>query len=94
MSRSYKKNPGYADRNPWAKNQANRKVRRTFEVPNNGGYKRLYCSYNIRDYKYLWFTKRRNYMYSACSTRKYRRPWKPKPIDLFGKDYFWKYYIK
>lgn len=52
MSRSRKKVPIIADRNPWAKNQANRKVRRfKGELPEKGkAYRKLYCSWSIKDH--------------------------------------------
>jgi len=50
MSHSYKHTPGFFDRNPFAKQQANRKVRRTLEVPNGKAYRRLFESYDICDY--------------------------------------------
>lgn len=56
MSRSYKKNPGYCDRNPWMKRYANRRVRRKsvdFEIADGRAYKKLVCSYDICDWKFL-----------------------------------------
>lgn len=58
MSRSYKKTPGFCDRNPYAKRQANKKVRRTEGVYDRGSYKKLYSSYDIHDYKYLMWDKK------------------------------------
>lgn len=56
MSRSHKKIIGYADRNPWAKRQANKKVRRTENVPSGSAYKKCYCQYDICDYKSIWYS--------------------------------------
>ena len=56
MSRSRKKVYAFTDRNPYFKNQANRKVRNfplNRELADGASYKRLYCSYNICDYKFL-----------------------------------------
>lgn len=54
MSRSYKK-PWICDRSPYNKNQANRKVRRyKRRIQNGKSYKKLYCSYNICDYKWYY----------------------------------------
>jgi hypothetical protein len=52
MSRSYKK-PWYCDRSPWAKRQANKKVRKYKKGLSRGkSYKNLYSRYNICDYKF------------------------------------------
>ena len=54
MSRSYKK-PWICDRNPYSKNQANRKVRRyKRKIKDGKSYRKLYNSYNICDYKFYW----------------------------------------
>ena len=58
MSRSIKK-PSYSDysRNhtKWAKRQASKAVRKyQGEISNGKGYRKIYCSYNIFDYKGLW----------------------------------------
>lgn len=56
MARSRKKSPVIADRSPYFKNQANRVVRRFKGKTQNGKwYKKLYCSYNIKDY--WWDTR-------------------------------------
>lgn len=55
MSRSYKKSPVIADRNPWAKRQANKAVRKYKGfIPNGGAFKKIYCSYDICDYKFMY----------------------------------------
>jgi hypothetical protein len=63
MSRSRKKVPGWVDRNPWAKNYANRRLRRieiklnednelTNEVvPNFRKFKKYSETWNIRDWR-------------------------------------------
>ncbi len=52
MSRSYKKHPWSALRSPWNKKQANKRVRKYNKPIQNGkAYKKLYCSWNICDYK-------------------------------------------
>jgi hypothetical protein len=57
MSRSFKKTPGWCDRNPFAKRQANKKVRRyKGDLPNGKGYRKLYCPWNICDWKFLYHT--------------------------------------
>jgi hypothetical protein len=54
MSRSYKKTPGWCDRNPHAKRQANKRVRRTRgPIPDGRWYRKLYCSWNICDWRII-----------------------------------------
>ena len=54
MSRSYKKNPCCKDYNRGMKKCANRYVRRNYLiVPSGKVYKKLFCSYDICDYKFL-----------------------------------------
>ena len=59
MSRSYRK-PCFKDckSGKKAKQDANRKLRRTKIILDIGqycNYKRYYCSYNIYDYKVVWY---------------------------------------
>lgn len=59
MSRSYKKSPICKDhtrilgssRTP--KQEASRAVRRQKEIPNGNGYRKIYCSWDISDYKFI-----------------------------------------
>jgi hypothetical protein len=57
MSRSYKHNPGFTGgKMPDAKRFANKKVRKIDpenDVQDGKWYKKLYCSWNICDYKFL-----------------------------------------
>ena len=54
MSRSYKKIPCCKDHTRGMKKCANRYVRRNyFMVPSGMAYKKLFCSWNISDYKFL-----------------------------------------
>ena len=55
MSRSYKKIPHWGDRcNKFLANYANRRWRRhKFEDIRHNGYKKLFDSYNIRDYSFI-----------------------------------------
>jgi len=54
MSRSFKKTPGWCDRSPFAKRQANKRVRKyKGDVSNGRSYKKLYCSWNICDFRFL-----------------------------------------
>jgi len=60
MSRSFKKTAGWADSSPWFKNYANRVVRRQKLDPsivNGKGYKKMYNSYDICDYKFLYYSE-------------------------------------
>lgn len=68
MSRSRKKNPWVCDRNPWMKNYANRRVRRTkprldnledwiSPIPEYRGYARYTCPWDICDWKWTYGTE-------------------------------------
>jgi hypothetical protein len=63
MSRSRKKVWGWTDhRSPHsriAKRFANKKVRHAGGIPNGGAYKKLFCSWDICDYKFLYFHRGR-----------------------------------
>ena len=61
MSRSRKKVSCFSDYSrrytKYAKRQASKVVRRyPLWIPDGAAYKRLYCSYNICDYKFLYFS--------------------------------------
>lgn len=63
MSRSYKKTYGWTDQqtckhSTWYKRQANRRVRRAKAVGDGGGYKKLYCSWIICDFRLPFFSER------------------------------------
>lgn len=54
MSRSYKKTPICKDKNSqFGKRKANHTVRRAKDVPNGGGFKKVYESWNICDYIFM-----------------------------------------
>jgi len=54
MSRSYKKIPCLKDHNKGMKKYANRYVRRNYlVVPSGSAYKKLFCSYDICDFKFF-----------------------------------------
>ncbi|MDA3854902.1 MAG: hypothetical protein PF569_01490 [Candidatus Woesearchaeota archaeon] len=59
MSRSYKKTWGFKD-NPakGMKRLANKRVRQTKNIMNGGSFKKVFCSYDISDWKFLCFTKK------------------------------------
>ena len=52
MSKSYKRAIFQCDGayKRYAKRQANKRVRRSAGVPDGGGYKKIYCSWDISDY--------------------------------------------
>jgi hypothetical protein len=55
MSRSYKKNPGFYDRNPFMKSKANEKVRHYKDLPDGNSYKKVSDSWSIHDHKFhIW----------------------------------------
>ena len=57
MSRSRKRTPCFVSEGHkhihWAKRQANKKVRSSKNVPNGKAYRKLYCTWNIRDWKWV-----------------------------------------
>jgi len=58
MSKSYRE-PVFKDtygtrHRRWAKNRANRKVRKTGEVPNGKAYRKFYNPWNIQDWSSRW----------------------------------------
>lgn len=58
MSRSYKKHPRVKDpANKYEKRFANKKVRNSDNIPPRGGYKKVYCSWLISDYCWIWTKK-------------------------------------
>lgn len=76
MSRSYRR-PYVKDRNPYAKNQANRAIRRAREVPCGKVYKKFYNPYNICDH--CWYAPEgpRDYVRKdGIWVTLYPKPWK------------------
>ncbi|MDE5777312.1 MAG: hypothetical protein K2I10_02195 [Lachnospiraceae bacterium] len=54
MSRSYKRIPCWKDYNKGMKKCANRYLRRNYLiVPSGNAYRKMFCSYEICDYKFL-----------------------------------------
>ena len=71
LSRSYKKYPCCKDERSCKNGQrfANKTIRQhDGEIPNGRAYKKLYCSWDICDYKFVAFTKEQQQNYA-----KYRR---------------------
>ena len=61
MARSFKKTPGYTNSGSrgrkFAKRWANRKVRQIKgDLPNGGSYRKVYDSWNICDFKTIYYT--------------------------------------
>ena len=55
MSRSYKKHPFVKDpANKGMKRCANKKVRHTKDIPNGKAYKKVFESWEISDYEWIW----------------------------------------
>ena len=71
MSRSFKKTPGFCDRNPFNKRQANKRVRKDWMIASGGAYRKCFESWDICDYKFLYFTRQ-----SAIEFHE-DKPWKP-----------------
>lgn len=58
MARSFRKTPGWCDRQTWAKKQANKRVRRFIGlIPNGNWYRNLYNRWQICDWKFLYHTE-------------------------------------
>jgi hypothetical protein len=60
MSRSKKKVFGFVDRNPFMKNLANRRVRRTSvetDIASGKAYKKLTEQYDICDWRFIYYTE-------------------------------------
>ena len=61
MSRSYKKFAGYSDYSrgrtgtKLSKRIANKKVRHRKNIANGGSFKKVSCSYDIRDWIYIYY---------------------------------------
>lgn len=79
MSRSFKRVSGFCDSNPWAKNQANQRVRRfKGELPDGCSYKKLYERWNICDHKFL--------LYGNASRPQIVSDWKRDTVFGYWKD--------
>lgn len=67
MSHSYKKNPIYTDgRTPTPKKMkhvANKKVKHNETSLKGKGYKKIFCSYDIHDYKSRWTWEEAKFSY-------------------------------
>ncbi len=81
MSRSYKKVACCKDYNRGMKKSANRYIRRNYLfVPSGMAYKKLFCSWNICDYKFLksfsiYKNEFQNYSRKKYSDKELYRMW-------------------
>ena len=61
MSRSRKRTWGWTDhstpRSRIAKRLASKKVRHAEDIHNGGAYKKVFCSWDICDYRFLYFRR-------------------------------------
>jgi hypothetical protein len=59
MSKTFRKFPVAKDysrhKTSYMKRVANKKVRKDWRVPNGRGFKKVFCSYDIIDYKFVYF---------------------------------------
>ena len=53
MSRSYRYSKIFKDSTKGMKRFANKKVRKNLDLPNGNGYKKVFESYDISDYKFI-----------------------------------------
>ena len=104
MSRSYRKNPYMQDgnyRRCWIKNDANRRIRRTKNVPGGGAYKKFYPQWSICDH--VWGGPLRDYIEDEWRTWaqygwwyfnhrmvKDREPDEAALKIAWAKEYYWK----
>jgi hypothetical protein len=63
MSRSYKRTPGYTCGyggmyRRFAKRLANKRVRKNNDISNGSSFRKLYESWDICDYRFLYFSRR------------------------------------
>ena len=93
MSRSYKHTPVYSDYSRKAtkywKNQAVRKVRRSFDVPDGKAYRKFYQSWRIHDY-ISYFTKED----AIDRYNRYRRVYGEQTLEEYLLKVWKKYYFR
>lgn len=60
MSRSFKKHPGWTDNSDAKtdKRLANKRVRKHLDIPSGNAYKKLYETWDIHDWKYIYFSEK------------------------------------
>ena len=103
MSRSYKHHPFCTDRHhgaKWWKNQANRRVRHyKGELPNGKAYKKVYESWEIRDYNWYMSKEAARDWYHRRNTEMRWGKWVieddyPTFEDYINKVWAFQYYRK
>lgn len=73
MSRSYKKFPGYTDsgnHKRFYKKYSNKRTRKNWELDSGGAYKKNHLSYDICDWKNIYFNES-DYRYQDWRTGEY-----------------------
>ena len=96
MSRSYKHTPYSGERDKFSKKQANRKVRRhkmDLSLP-KGGYKKVYCSWEICDYWDGFISADEYYATMVKYWYGWRHKYEPYPDYNEAKNDYMKYYIR
>lgn len=64
MSRSYKKHPIVKDpAGKYMKRFANKKVRRTKDIPNGKAYRKVFETWDISDFRWIWSREKAIYDY-------------------------------
>ena len=60
MSRSYKKHPRVKDSaDKFMKKYANKKIRRAKDIPSGKAYKKVFESWDISDWNWIWIKKKK-----------------------------------
>ena len=96
MSRSYKHTPYCGGRNKFSKKQANRRVRRNkMDLSlSKSGYKKVYCSWEIRDYWDGFISADEYYAIQIKWWHDWRYRYKSYPDYNETKNEYMKYYIR
>lgn len=87
MSRSRKQVYGTCDRNPFMKNQANRRVRKLSvdeSLPDGSKYKKYFCSYDICDFRCLDYTEKQ---FIDSQRRILNNGWYRRDMDRLGLSF-------
>lgn len=88
MSRSYYKYPSVKDysRNytSWSKRQASKAARRNWKIGDGANYKKVYCRYNIFDYRSTYYYDYE--VFNGWYANKVHRLCKKSLVKRFGRD--------
>ena len=96
MSRSYKHTPDCGRKNKFSKKQANRRVRRNkmdLSLP-KGGYKKIYCSWEICDSWDGFITVDEHYTTKVKYWYSWSHKYEPYPDYNKTKNDYMRYYIR